>query len=404
MKKTYMPGQHVYRILPCPSYDISCMEDWLADMAADGLLLIKGGIFAGIATFEYKEPQKVKYRLEAAQKNTSMWSDDGGEPDPEQVELSEKYAWEYVAKLKDFYIYRSFDPSARELNTDPLNSVKKRQRAAVVSSFLLLVFYPILLTRGCPILTTISTGTWWTTLVLLFVFLMIADEVRAFIHLKRVQKALIDEGCCSPESNGQKKAFTYFIRKAVKTVLASVLVCAFIQNWSASITNENEIPIEEYSGVIPFATIQDFAGEGSSEYSTFALGNNMGFNTIEEKTDWIAPLCIEYNEHAKVKKADGTYIEGGLYVDYFALKNPMLAKLLVKELYRYDKMKKHFDLIDTPELSADYAVAYLDNLHCPTVIIRKDNIVVKAYFYQTSESYSVSIDEWARIVCDSVED
>jgi hypothetical protein len=43
-----------------------------------------------------------------------MLSDDGGEPDPEQVELSKMYSWEYVAKRRDFYIYRSFELSAGE--------------------------------------------------------------------------------------------------------------------------------------------------------------------------------------------------------------------------------------------------------------------------------------------------
>ena len=58
--------KHVYRIPPCPSYDIEGMESWLSDMAAEGFVLVKDGIFAGVATFEKTEPRKLKYRLQAA--------------------------------------------------------------------------------------------------------------------------------------------------------------------------------------------------------------------------------------------------------------------------------------------------------------------------------------------------
>jgi len=386
MKKQYKIGQHIYRIPPCPAYDISGMENWLSDLAEEGLVLMQDGFFAGIATFEYREPQQVKYRLEASQKKTGMWSDDGGEPDPEQVELCKKYSWEYVAKRKDFYIYRSFDPSARELNTDPevqalaLNAVKKRQGNALFTSVFFLLIYPVLLTRGCLLLTTISMGTWWMSLVLLLAALMLVDGVRAFIHLKKIQKSLTYNGCYNPEPDWRKNAAPYFIRKIIKTVLTVLLVFAFLQNWGISITNEKKIPIEEYNGTVPFATIQDFAGEGNSEYMLTKMGLNMGINTIEDKFDWIAPRCTEYNEHASVKNSDGKIIAGGLHIDYCELRNPKLAKILAKEFYRLDKMKG-VELTDIPGLKADYVIAYIDNLHFPTVVIQKDNIVVKAYFF-----------------------
>ncbi|MCQ2438280.1 MAG: hypothetical protein MJ074_00770 [Oscillospiraceae bacterium] len=67
-----------------------------------------------------------------AQKSKSLWTD--GEPDEEQQALSEKYGWEYTARIRDFHVYRCFDPAAREPNTDAavqalaLNAVKKRQQ------------------------------------------------------------------------------------------------------------------------------------------------------------------------------------------------------------------------------------------------------------------------------------
>ena len=55
--------KHVYRLPPCPAYDIEGMESWLSDMAANGLLLSADGFFAGFAIFEKSEPRAVRYRL-----------------------------------------------------------------------------------------------------------------------------------------------------------------------------------------------------------------------------------------------------------------------------------------------------------------------------------------------------
>ena len=42
----------IYRLVPCPQYDLSGMEHWLSDMAQNGWLLQKEGITFGIAGFE----------------------------------------------------------------------------------------------------------------------------------------------------------------------------------------------------------------------------------------------------------------------------------------------------------------------------------------------------------------
>ena len=128
MKKQYRTGQLIHRLSPCPSYDIAGMENWLSDMAEKGFFLKHDGFFAGIATFEYKGPQKVKYRLETAQKRTSMWSDSGGEPDPSKLN-SVKIFLEYVASAMDFYIYRSLEllqenEYGSEMSGLALNAVK----------------------------------------------------------------------------------------------------------------------------------------------------------------------------------------------------------------------------------------------------------------------------------------
>ena len=112
-------NRRVYRLPPCPSYDAEGMESWLADLAGQGLFLCRDGFFAGVAAFERGEPRPVKYRLDAAPQGTSLWSKNDGEPEDEALLLSKQYGWEYVASRGEFFIYRSEEENARELNTDP---------------------------------------------------------------------------------------------------------------------------------------------------------------------------------------------------------------------------------------------------------------------------------------------
>ncbi|MCQ2431205.1 MAG: DUF2812 domain-containing protein [Clostridia bacterium] len=396
---------HQYRIIPCPAYDIAGTEEWLSSLAEKGLHLLHDGIFAGIAAFDVGEPQKIKYRLEAAGKNTGILSDDGGEPDPEQVELGKKYSWEYTAKRGDFYIFRTQDPTARELNTDPavealaLNTVKKRLRDSLITSILLFLVYPILLTRGCLILTAIAMGSAWMFLALLFAVLCIADDIRAVRYLHRIRKSLQENGYYGTASEG---GFRYLFRKCIKTVLGIFLVFTLLRAWGVSVTNEQKILLSEYTAPLPFATLTDFAGEGYTDYQETMTGLGMGVTAVEEKTDFLAPRCILYNEHAEMITAWGKRLDGGLYVDYYELQSPALAKLLEGELYRLDRRKKGFEPMTAPDLAADSVIAYHNELHFPTILIRRGNIVLRAYFFQTGPDEPVPFEDWAKIMCDSV--
>jgi len=142
------------RLPPCPSCDVEGMESWLTDLAADGWLLEKEGVFAGIYSFVREGKTSVRYRLDAAERSTGIFSENYGEPDEEAVAIGERYGWDYVATCRDFHIWRTEDPEARELNTDPavqeiaFSQVSKRHRAAVIENILWLVLYPLLWIRG----------------------------------------------------------------------------------------------------------------------------------------------------------------------------------------------------------------------------------------------------------------
>lgn len=399
-------GRQAYRLPPCPAYDVEGMESWLSELAQEGLFLARDGFFCGIATFERGEPRFAKYRLEAAQKSTSMWAEDGGEPDPEQVALSERYAWEYIAKRGGFYIYRSFEPGARELNTDPevqalaLDAVKKRRAREVLQLLIWIVLYAACALHGL-LLTILEVRTWFFLLSAGFVLWVIADSAAAFVHLGRLQKKLRSGQPMDDGRDWRKRTFRYRGKNLLQITLGIVLVCIFLHNWSASVLDEDRVPLGEYTGELPFATMADFAGE-EKDYRSTMTGMGSGFNYVREWSDWLAPRCVEYVEHARVTLSDGRVLDGGLYIDYYKTLSHSLAKTLAKEWLRADKSEKNFELMNAPELGADYTVAYYNNVHFPTIILQKGTVAVRACFYQTSENYTMDFEAWSAIIADSL--
>lgn len=408
MKKEYKIGQRVYRLPPCSPFDVKGMECWLGDMALEGFFLVKDGFFAGIAAFEFNEPQTAKYRLQAAQKSTSIWAENEDDPDPEQIELSQKYSWNYIAKRGDFYIYRSFNPDAREMNTDPevealaLNSVKKKRFGSLLGLLFWIVIYLFILTRGGVLLTIISIKTWLFLILAMLALWVAADELAAFLSLGKLQKKLWHGENIAVKRDWKKSAFWHNGKKAFKTTLEIILICLFLHNWSVETLDRGFVPIDQYTGELPFATLIDFAGARNSDYSLTLTDLGSRFNTVKEKSDWLAPRCIKYNEHAQITLSGGNSWSGSLYVDYFEASSNGIANRLAKELQHDDHRKKRNEPIEIPELNVDFAAAYYNDIDFPTIVIQKGNIAVRAFFYQTTSDDTLPIEEWASILADSL--
>ena len=64
----------IYRLSPCPFYDVERTESWLQDMAQNGLFLEKDGIGCGLACFQRGEPKEVHYRLVSRVKPRRLWN------------------------------------------------------------------------------------------------------------------------------------------------------------------------------------------------------------------------------------------------------------------------------------------------------------------------------------------
>lgn len=397
----------IYRLPPCPAYDVEAMESWLSDLAEEGLFLAEDGFFLGIAAFERRELRPAQYRLEAAQKSTSMWAPDGGEPDPDQVELSAKYNWEYVAKRGDFYIYRSFSPAARELNTDPevqalaVNAVKKRRRGSLFTLLFWIAFYLLLCGYGGGlVLTALQLGSGVVLLLAALVLWNTWDSAAVVLSLRRFQKRLRAGEKLSCRKDWFLRTCLYQGKNGLQLVLTVCLICLLLRGWSASLLGEDSIPLEQFAGALPFSTMAGLTGEKTESYNPIALDDSA--NSLKEWSDRLAPRCIRYREHAEIGLSGGRQLSGGLLVEYYETAAPWLAERLVKELSFLDKKEEDFQPLETPEIRADFAAAYTGELHFPTLLLRKGNTVVRACFYQTSETYTLPAEEWMTWLADSI--
>lgn len=393
-------SRHVYQLPPCPAWDVEGTESWLTDQAAAGLMLAKDGFFAGFATFERTEPQTVRYRLEAAPKPVSFWADDGGKPDPEAENLNAAYGWEYVASRGQFYIYRTNSPEARELNTDPkvqaiaLDLVRKRERGNCLNLLFWTLFYPVLGMRGGILLVAVEVGSWfflWTFLLVLWFFLR---SLAGLLYLRKLRKKL-----ASGEAPDHRRDWRKPIARHRLATLALILVCGAwaavaLHLWSNEVMDVYKQPLTDQAQ-LPFATMADFLP------GDWKRADMNWTNTIERRTDWLAPDMIHFNESGSVSLGDGRTLQGGLIIDYYEARTDWLAHWLFLDLQRAAKRARDYEVLPAVEVGADETAAYQE--YFPTLLIRQGNKVLQAVFYQTSPNYTMPREQWGRVLADSIQ-
>lgn len=102
----------VKKPVPCSIYDIRGIQEWLDEMARQGLFLKEVNRRFEKAEFELGDPAPVRYRLDPVGRNA--------EKDKEREELYAQMGWSYVDRIARWYcIFSCDDPEAPELYSDP---------------------------------------------------------------------------------------------------------------------------------------------------------------------------------------------------------------------------------------------------------------------------------------------
>ena len=387
-------------LAPCPAYDVEGTEKWLQELARKGWQMSEDGFFCGFGAFDRTSPKHTVYRLSVdVQKKAPM--DETYGPDEELTDYSRKCGWEYIARRGDFYIWRSDSAEPREMDTDPqvkamaVDGIRKRQRSNAVAVLIWGLVYPLAKIRGGIFLSMVNLGTGFVLAgLLLSVWFFVAACVKA-VRLNKLRKAILGEA----ESPVAKKQIRYYVPVAARWILTLIWIFVCLFRVMNDISGASEIPVKDYTGDPPFATIADFAGPEGKDYRLINYGYS---NKVRQWEDWLAPVSYDWDEIAAVTMPDGQTLEGMLFLEYNEVRYPWAAMRIAREYWLNDRWEKGYEKLGDPDVDADYCVAYLDNIHTPTVVICVGNKVIRASFRTYSDSVSLPVDAWAGILADSL--
>lgn len=389
----------IYRLPPCPSYDIEGTESWLESMAERGFFLSEEGWIDGALRFDSGEKKKVRYRLDAAPVSTGLFSS-GSEPEREAVEIAAAAGWKYLRKYGQFYVYRTEKEDAPELNTDPavqamaLDLVRKRERSNTFTFFFWVLIYPMLGLYGYPLMVlVVGLGTPVFLLSILVILLELYQHGRKLLHLRQLRKRLSSGEELTHHKPWEKRANLYRTVQLLSGIFAVVWAVLLIRFWGDDLTDAGKIPLEEYTGTIPCATMADMGIEGSFKLDKAGYGGS----EIQVWSSFLAPTIVDLRQYGEVTLEDGRKVSGVVYIDYYETVSPWLAKELAREYQRYDRKNpwKEYSLIDLPDLGIDYAAAYETGFAWPYVVLVKDNKIMHIEFIQWGENEGMPLEEWA---------
>lgn len=396
----------IWRLIPCPVYDVSGTECWLEEMAEQGWLLQEDGFFCGVATFEQSEACKVHYRLAAAKNSTSMWADNNGDPDEEELELNEAFGWKYVAKRGEFYVYRCCDPEGRELHTDKevqalaMNAMRSRQWDNLFRCFAWGIVYPYVTLHGNFMLAMVGIGTIPVGMMILAVLFLLAVPMGKAVKLMRLRKK-VSEGKPLGSGNGWRKGFWKHCAVNVLRLCAVVYAVVFLLTvWDDELMRDDYIPLTEYTGEVPFRTVEDLLPYGEVELG----GRNTGsMNAVREWSDILSPVNFEWNEHGDAYTSDGARVYGRLDVMYHETRGKWIAKRLVDEYTREAKTAGIYEPVELELPEMDEVVAFSSVVQSYHIILRKGEKVLCADFYSSGEdAVKPELSEWAKKMAESL--
>lgn len=371
-----MTEQHkTRRCLPCADHDVEAMESWLTDLAAQGWFLARDGFCLAWATFVRGEPRQVRYRLTASLQSTEFGGEGWQGPGEEALALHASYGWDYVAKRGKFYVYRTQEEGARELDTDPqtqellLREVHRRENRTLVSCLFWGLLYPLLLIRKDPLLTLLNAGLWPFVLGLAVVLWFFGFYLARSAHYRRLRKKLQAGQGLDHRKPWQVHAW----RQAARRAVSAGLLAAFALSMGYLLLRPETPP----QGPLPFPTVTELCqGTGWRVEEIDLSGSRRAVTGLTADQ-------IHWAETTQVTAPGGQSALVFLLVDYYDTASPRLAAAIARETRQrdqdaLDQAGRSAVPLSLPPLPVDAALGYEGDTGLPTVILQKGNRVLRA--------------------------
>lgn len=327
MKKTY-------RMPPCSIYDVPAMESWLSDMTQTGLYLQKAG--RHFFVFLKKEASDTRYRLEPAPDSCPAPADD-------VRELFAQAGWEFVTAIcKSFFVWRSIQPDADELHSDPVvhstvyGQLLRRLRihtisAAILPLFLLAVFVCGLLLSPRPITLFLANPS--MPLLILAEALLGIQTVRQALHLRSLKRSLANGQPALHQKDYRKGQILRRILR-LAAALPSLLILAIaagvlLLGWKKTISDVDTalpyLPLDQIENHADFSWHKDAAVRGGVD----------AYNQAEYVWSPLVPAHYEIYQQGEVQhiyqKEDTIAVAPSAYTEYFRLAHPAFTLPLYRE-------------------------------------------------------------------------
>ena len=397
--------KHVWRLPPCPAYDVEGMESWLTDQEARGLRLSRDGFFAGFAIFEKREPSPARYRLQPAEKGKSAWDSDDG-PSQGEEEMSAAMGWDYVARWGEFHIYRCADKEARELNTDPrvqaiaLDKVRSRERVNLISLF----FWPVIFLGSVavcgPLLCLLEIGLWRFLLLAAAVGTSCALSLKTLSHLRRLRQKLSAGEHLNHKKDWRQRARRHYLLSACCLALLIAVVGIVISTWFDAKLERDMIPLSDYTEDIPFPTGLDLVKDPvPGSYEEVELLSY--YNKVSKTANPLIPCSIDLRQLGQVALEGGGESQVALIADYHETASPWLAREMEREYRQAVERSRTYSgpLALGSDFGVESAWAYTDIW--PTVVLRQDCRVLKVTFHQSAGNARTT-EEWAALLAEAI--
>lgn len=217
------------RLIPCAVYDVEAMESWLGDQASEGWFLEEEGIFGPWACFVSGPPRRTAYRL-----TSSLSAPELIGPDEEARDLSAAYGWKYLAKRKEFYVYRAVRENPREMDTDPqtqaliLRAVRRRTIGTIVTLLVMGICYPLFLLAKDGQLDLLVQYPWYWMIPFACVVWFLSLSFASSRHYQRLGRHLQEGRPLHHQKTWRPQARRHLVCSLVSALLTGLLVVQLV--------------------------------------------------------------------------------------------------------------------------------------------------------------------------------
>jgi len=390
--------KYANRFPPCPLYDVEGLESWLEDLAGQGLMLTRSGLFCGFAEFEKTEPTSRRYRLQPLPRKKFL--EDLG-PASAAVELAEAYGWTYLCTMGDFAVYTTEDPEARELDTDlqvqamALKQLYQRKRnGVIVTAVEFLIVMGLLLWEG-PLIFLLDKEPWYLgTFFLIWALYPVAAaaELKRLIAIRR--KLSMGEEL-SRTVAWRKKRGLHWLQAGVSVALLIAFHAAWLLGTFLDWEDRRWQSLAEQDVALPFATMENLTGRGTFRPDGYFVEQD---HHMAERSTLLVPRQVKLRQFGEMMEGETVLLEGHLQVDYYELPAQWLAEMLYRELLRADQTSKYYHEMELPELATAQEAAYSELF--PTLLLQDGKRVLHVTLSQFSEEKNLPLEQWSAIMAE----